>query len=410
MKNKNAYSILICAVSTLVLFCTLGLATSTISIYLPYIISHGHLTSTQGSSILSLRSLSSLIVIAVVVDIFYRKVKLRWGIAIALLCDAAAFFTYGTAEYYWQYCFAAVLAGIGYGIGGIVPVSILINRWFKTNRSLAIGICTAGSGVATIIVPPIFVGLAENISLQAAFLGMMTMTIIVSVLCMLFVRDNPMDIGKQPFSSDKEENIKKVNYSETDLSRGSRWVVLLGVLLLGAASHSANQHVGVLYTSNGVSETVVSMLISISGIALTFGKMMCGYVDDRIGGRKTLLIFSGFFLAGLLLNCLAGGGYVWIDLIAVVILNMGMPLTTVGTTMIAHDMSTEKTYARMIKDCQSATMVGAVLFTTVPGMIKDMTGSYVPAYYLLFATALIASVILQYTYYKRGKNVKKSQI
>lgn len=258
--------------------------------------------------------------------------------------------------------------------------------------------------------PPIFVGLAENISLQAAFLGMMTMTIIVSVLCMLFVRDNPMDIGKQPFSSDKEENIKKVNYSETDLSRGSRWVVLLGVLLLGAASHSANQHVGVLYTSNGVSETVVSMLISISGIALTFGKMMCGYVDDRIGGRKTLLIFSGFFLAGLLLNCLAGGGYVWIDLIAVVILNMGMPLTTVGTTMIAHDMSTEKTYARMIKDCQSATMVGAVLFTTVPGMIEDMTGSYVPAYYLLFATALIASVILQYTYYKRGKNVKKSQI
>lgn len=57
--------------------------------------------------------------------------------------------------------------------------------------------------------------------------------------------------------------------------------------------------------------------------------------------------------------------------------------TLVGTTMLAHDMSTEQSYARMMKDCQSATMIGAVIFTTVPGMISDRTGSYIPAYLLL---------------------------
>lgn len=237
------YSILICAVSTLVLFCTLGLATSTISIYLPYIISDGGLTRTQGSFLLSLRSLSSLITIVAVVERFYRRVQLRWGIVCALILDVAAFSLYGVAGSYLQYCAAAVLAGAAYGIGGIIPVSILIGRWFKTDRSFAIGICTAGSGVATIVVPPAFVALAEGVSTQAAFLSMAGLIVLAAVLSVLVLRDSPEQAGQEPFCSVRGERSVRSAWAAAleEIDGTGRAAVLLGILLLGAASHSANQ-------------------------------------------------------------------------------------------------------------------------------------------------------------------------
>jgi nitrate/nitrite transporter NarK len=49
-------------------------------------------------------------------------------------------------------------------------------------------------------------------------------------------------------------------------------------------------------------------------------------------------------------------------------------------------------------------MIGSLLFGSLPGVIADLTGSYVP-FYLLLSVLALASMILTQISYKRMKRV-----
>ena len=61
---------------------------------------------------------------------YYRKVSLRVGTGLAVCCAGLAFWLYSAAETYPLFCVGAAVSGISYGLGSMIPVSILINRWF----------------------------------------------------------------------------------------------------------------------------------------------------------------------------------------------------------------------------------------------------------------------------------------
>lgn len=49
-----------------------------------------------------------------------------------------------------------MLAGVSYGLGAMLPASILMLRWFSSRRGTAIGICAAGTGISAVVFFPIF--------------------------------------------------------------------------------------------------------------------------------------------------------------------------------------------------------------------------------------------------------------
>ena len=70
-----------------------------------------------------------------------------------------------------------------------------------------------------------------------------------------------------------------------------------------------------------------------------------------------------------------------------------LPLTNVGVSVFAKDMSRPDTYAATLREYQIAGMVGAIAFSPMPGVLADWLGSYVPTYILLTVSAA-ASMIL----------------
>ena len=133
------YSWFICAGGTLLLFCTVGLNTSAFSVYQPYMIAAGGLSNTQGSEITTLRSLAALLSF-LLVEGYYRRTDLRLGVTLAAVGSALAFVLFGLARDFAGYCLAAIVAGVAYGFGGMIPVSMLIDRWFRSHKALALGI------------------------------------------------------------------------------------------------------------------------------------------------------------------------------------------------------------------------------------------------------------------------------
>ena len=192
--GKIFYGWIVCGVCTLLIFISMGTASNGLSVFLPYIIKACELTNTQASSLVTLRCAFAFLSM-LVISLYYKRVGYRLGTCISALCCCAAYSIYSFANTYPQFCVGASMAGISYGLGSMIPVSILMNRWFVRHRALAIGICASGSGLAVIILPPILTGIILRFSLRAAFLVTAGFTLVAAALVYLLIREKPADMG-----------------------------------------------------------------------------------------------------------------------------------------------------------------------------------------------------------------------
>ena len=81
---------------------------------------------------------------------------------------------------------------------------------------------------------------------------------------------------------------------------------------------------------------------------------------------------------------------------AAVLVGSGLSLGTVGVSVWSLDMSDASTRAREIKNFQVAYALGGFIANTLPGIVKDLVGTYVVSYMAAAViTALAAFVILR---------------
>jgi predicted MFS family arabinose efflux permease len=407
--KKLHYGWLICIACTLVLFCTIGFTATTFPVYLPYIVDAGGLTKARGGTILMVRSLSSLFFIPAV-EKYYRSINIRLGLTLILLLLTISFVIYSQTEDFMGYCIAAFISGICYGLGGMIPVSILINRWFFSHRVLALGICAAGSGVAAIIMPPVLTSLVETFTLPLAFRAQAVFVGVAAVACFIILRNTPEEKNLSPlqakyeaFRHDAEstENVGKIN--RKILSR-----MYIAATFLGLGIYGAVQNISPLYTNEGFDSTTTSLFMSSYGFALLLGKVLYGHITDLLGAYKSGFIFFPLLIIGCALCCFAGRGNTIIAMISMIALGLGSPLVTVGLSVFAKDMSVPCDYAKVVKYFQFYFMVGSTLVSPIPGAIADLTGSYIPAYALLTTLTVISMLFIQLSY-RQMQNYKSKR-
>jgi MFS family permease len=166
--KKIYYGWTVCIVSTMLIFITMGTISNGFSVYLPYIINQNGFTYSQGSYLVTLRCLIACFSM-LVIGFYYKIFSIRTGASIAAFCAGLAFFIYSISDTYVSFCIAAAISGISYGFGSMIPVSILMNRWFIQRMTLALSICATGSGIATIVLPSVTTLMIEYLSLNQLF-------------------------------------------------------------------------------------------------------------------------------------------------------------------------------------------------------------------------------------------------
>ena len=143
------------------LFVTCGLAFNVFSAAQPYILTQNGFTNTQTSLITTVRSAAYLLG-TFAIGRYYRRLGYRAGCALAAVLACVSFLLFAAAKSLAAYYFAGAVAGVSYALGSMVPASILMCRWFRAHSGLAIGICSAGTGLATVVFSPLFTAIAES--------------------------------------------------------------------------------------------------------------------------------------------------------------------------------------------------------------------------------------------------------
>ena len=93
----------------------------------------------------------------------------------------------------------------------------------------------------------------------------------------------------------------------------------------------------------------------------------------------------------------------------VILLGFGGATGSVSISIYASKVSTEQNYPRTMSTFQFPAAAGALCMGTVPGIIADRMGSYVPAYVMLLVVA-VAGAVLSQTVYLRIRHAEAETI
>lgn len=399
--NKPHYAWLVCFGCALLLFCTSGLAVNAFSIYQPYILERNHFTNAQSSLIITFRNLASLCSM-LLAGRFYRRVSLRTGMLLAGLSTALSFFLFALAGSFPMYCIAGAVIGIGYGLGTMIPVAIVLEHWFYEKRNTAIGLCSAVTGLSTLGIPSLLSRSVERNGLRWTFFCEAAVVFILILLSFLLIRSNPEDRHSTPYGYRQIETSQQHSHP-VGLRRRDWFFLLPAILLTGAVMNVAYSHLAVLMSGEGIDSATIAIAISVSGIALMLGKILYGRLGDVIGNFRSNFCFIPFLLVGLLLCCFVGRSLLFLYA-AMLFYSIGISFLAIGLASWAGDLSAEGQHDRTVQVFQTAYSAGSLLFSFLPGILADYSGgSYVPAYLLFLLFAVVVCLTIQWMYIRVQK-------
>lgn len=395
-KKPIHYGWFVCVGCALMLFCTSGITVNAFTVYQPYIMSQNNLTNAQSSAILTVRSLFIFLAM-LLAGVYYGHISLRRGLGIAGLLNGLGFVCFGLSKSFAAYCASAAVVGIAYGLGNMIPVSILLEHWFRQKRTLAVSLCYAVTGFATLGIPTVLTNLIESRGLAFTFFVNAAGLMLLGLVTFLLVRDYPKDKGLSPYGAEtallEERKTGSKNMNAMD------WcLMLLAVLLTGAVTNPGYSHLTVLMRGQGVDPLAAATGITITGVFLIVGKLLYGGLSEVLPARKSNWLFAGLMALGFGFCALSGGKHLPL-FIGLALYGISLSVTTVGLTAWAGDLSTGDTYDTVIRRFNVGYAAGGMLFSTLPGILADRAnGSYVPAYLMFAAFTLILVGLVQIVY------------
>lgn len=387
------YEKVIVACAFLTLFVNIGFPSTSFNVYMPYVV--GEVGDVGGSLVLALRTLASMGAV-IVVDRYFHLFDLRVGLALGFAFTATGFAVYGFASTLPVFLAGGVITGLGYGLGGMVGVTMLIRRWYASGFSGAIGLASVGSGVASVVVPICAVHLIEGLSLSISFRIQAFVALVIGVIVFLAMRNRPADMGIKPFERDDGTGTAKRGMSGAgrNVSPRTRKLLLVAVTFVGMLCVGGPSYLSILMGECGFDSVFAAAVLSALGVSLTIAKFVSGKVFDRFGTAHGSTIFFMAFVCGPGLCLLSPLHLEPVMVLAAVLYGAGAALGTVGVSVWSVEFADPKNYARSIKNFQLAYSAGGFVANTFPGALKELTGSYMDTYALFFVLASAAMAIV----------------
>ena len=118
-------------------------------------------------------------------------------------------------------------------------------------------------------------------------------------------------------------------------------------------------------------------------------------------------IIGGALLGGMLLCSLSRSASLILPAAAMTLLGVGLPMSSVSLVAWAQELCGDAGYETAVSRFTLTYAAGSFLFSAIPGILADRTGSYEPAYWLFFITAAICIVLVQSIYLKNAATTHK---
>ena len=282
-------------------------------------------------------------------------------------------------------------------IGNVLATSIL-GRWFLSDTGFITSLALGCSGIVGAVFNPVLESVIQSSGWRTAYLVSAGVILLLNLPAILVpVTFLPEDSGMEPLGSQPPSGQTVRSRPDQPGESNGTAVLVLILLAFSLASFvsSTPQLFKPLSDTYSLGETGILMM-SVVLVINTAGKFLLGFLTDRIGVRRSVLIYGLIIASGILLLLL-------IRVSGVMLLSAGMiglcySIPTVGAVMICRELYSPDRYSRVFPKLNLGISAANALGYPVLGFIFDRTGSYDGALILVFAAMLvsIAGVLLVY--------------
>lgn len=294
-----------------------------------------------------------------------------------------------------------VVVGIGSGCMASVFAATVAARWFHARRGLVTGALTAASATGQLIFLPLLSNLAEHQGWRWIGLAIAVSALAVIPIVALFLRNDPKDKGLLPYGapgsyvapSPPANPIRLAFSALHDVGTSSTFWLLFGSFFVcGLSTNGLIQpHFLSAAHDHGIARSTAAGLLALIGVFDVIGTLASGWFTDRVDPRRLLLAY--YALRGL----------------SLMVLDPALDAHHAGllTFMVFYGLDWVATVPPTVALCTqgfgrergpvvygwvfAGHQVGAAVAAWGAGRIRDVTGSYRPAFVLAGIACLVAA-------------------
>lgn len=381
MKNKSQLFVLV--VCCCIVAASIGMLTNSAGVFFTPIAEDLGVGKGAVSMSLTLANIAyafgGLMTVKVIHENNFKKMVFLFGtvyaISTALLSIAQSVFL--------LYVFS-LIRGASTGVAGMVLVTILINNHYKEGVGFATSIALGFSGIAGALLSLVF-------SWMIGIAGWRLTYVVEGILAFLLYL--PCMIGPVSLNNRIKEDVlhsKDTTISTTGIVPLPIFILVCAYTFLIASVTALPQH----FPSLASTAAVGSLMVSVTMVMNTAGKIILGAISDKIGAEKALKGYGVLVVIGLIV-LVSFKSHPIFSIVGAVLVGLVYAMAAVGAVLLSQNLFRESYNAYYPKVSLVGTISNA-LFTTAVGFVYDIANSYDPALWLAALFAIIAIGTLVY--------------
>ena len=264
-----------------------------------------------------------------------------------------------------------------------------ISAWFDRRRGLALGIAMSGVGMGGFLVPQLARLLIDRVGWRGAYAGLAVLTLAVAFPAVaLFIREPQPGEGEHRRVAGAAE-LPGLTLGQS-IGTARFWFLAVAFFLVAVAINGTVAHVVPLLTDHGLSPAVAAATLGVFGLATMSGRLLVGYLVDRIYAPYIASVFFLAPIAGLFFLATAAGP---LPALGVVLMGLGLGTEIDLIAFLVTRFFGQRSFGQLYGCFFMVFGFGSSIGRFVGGVVYDLARSYNPA--LIGAAAgLVIAVIL----------------
>lgn len=284
-----------------------------------------------------------------------------------------------------------------FGAGTAIPFTKALISWFDNKRALAIGITAGISGLGASITPILAGHLISTFGWRPAYgvLGVLAIALSVTMI-LLFVRSRAERHVRGRLVEETVEDGREVRLELPGLTFAEAlrtrhfWLITFGLGLVGIVVVGLQVHLVPMMSDRGLVPAQAALLLTVFGLASLVGRVLGGFIIDRVHGTVIgpLVILAP--IAGILFLQPPFGSAA--AAVAFIGLAFGIEWDLLAL-FITRYLGT-RAFGQLIGLVNSVFLLGTAFGPLLLGIGYDTFGSYEPVLPFLIGTLVLCAVLI----------------
>lgn len=268
----------------------------------------------QPGTILNMNSIAGIVgvLLFIIIGQINNKIGARRTSGIFTIIAGVGYICIGNASSLFMYTAAMSCVVGGIMSAGYIAGGTLVTQWFPKKKGVVMGYTTMGHNLASAFYVPFITVLVNTLGVEKGVIVPAVLSIILGIIGLIFIKNTPQEYGLNPDNVSDEVYRNEYHIDEADKDGGwtakellkikELWLAAITTGFFQICSVGVMSQLVVRNMSLGFTEVQAISIMTFLACIGVIGSFLIGVLDDKLGTKKTMILFGIWYIIALLAN------------------------------------------------------------------------------------------------------------